>query len=481
MTIGVPIEIDLESVSTNVTDNTREFYSSIRYEFSEGTKFRQASKIYICTQDKPVHTYTDIANHSIGDLVYGDPYAVGSNSLFEVVNGASVPKQPSEYLNETTNAWNYSSWKYRYAEIASSFDSNNQISNTVGGASYTFTKQNDGKVKIVVSFSNGEKYIDYGELFPMVLPFSDEIEAEIVTYQNQTFFVPKFFIETASKVYIKTSVKISTSMTLASEDNTFYNHQFISRIDDFVYLEDTDDMKPFDGKNYSVASSNGTMTYSFDSLSKFNSIVLGNIKANSVTATISKSGTTLKTITKTINVSRDANAILDDDYTTEILYVDSDLSILYDVGCTISLTITNTANVSGTTIYKDIELGTIMLTKSVDAGFSNLSIRNSYKDFSTFEYDTFGNADYVERAKISTYNATVDIEIEKYDMTDRLMKSLGKNIVAIDGSDSMLEGDDVFSATKKIGRVLSYSQNTKVKNNRIDNIAQYSISIEEII
>ena len=120
-----------------------------------------------------------------------------------------------------------------------------------------------------------------------------------------------------------------------------------------------------------------------------------------------------------------------------------------------------------------------------DMGFTNLTLQNTSKDFSVFEYDAWGNAEYLERARVSVYNGTVDVPIEKYDIVDRFFTSLGRKIVVMDGSDNAANATpdsvNIFAATQKIGRVMNFKQNTKIKYNDIDTMANYSFTLEEIV
>lgn len=228
---------------------------------------------------------------------------------------------------------------------------------------------------------------------------------------------------------------------------------------------------PFDGKNYTYATSTTTMTYTVKGTQKFDTIALGRCKADSVTIVFKNSlGVTVNTVTKTIDSSRDTSGNLEKWHTTVIYYATSTV----EANGTVEVTLTGA----------NIELGTLMLGMSVSAGFTKLELQNSFIDYSVYQEDEWGNIDYVSRAKIAVYKGSCDILITNYDMTDRLLTSIGGNLIILNGSDSKNTTPDsqsVFASTQKIGRLFDLSQQTKVKDNGMDNRATYSFTLKETV
>jgi hypothetical protein len=110
-------------------------------------------------------------------------------------------------------------------------------------------------------------------------------------------------------------------------------------------------------------------------------------------------------------------------------------------------------------------------------------LAHSYKDFSVAEYDVWGNLSYVERQRIITYKGTVDVAITDYDKTVRLMTSLGKQLVIVNGSTSKTIAPDsqsIFASTQKIGRFMAFSSQTKIQDNDLGEIAPYTFTLEEL-
>lgn len=245
-------------------------------------------------------------------------------------------------------------------------------------------------------------------------------------------------------------------------------------IPQFALIGSNNIHRPLDGKNYSIASSTGlTMSYSVKCIDGFfDTLALGRVKADSVTATFKlEDGTTITEVTRAIDRKIDTLDNIDGAYANIILYAEQ----VMPVNSIVDITLTAS---TGT-----LELGTIMLGQSLDAGFHRLSLKHSYKDFSTATYDPFGNLDYVEKQRIATYNGNVDIIITDYDRIVRLFTYLGKKLVIVNGSKNKTNAPDsqtVFASTQLIGRFMSFSCRTIENKNDIDPIATYDFTLEEL-
>jgi len=239
----------------------------------------------------------------------------------------------------------------------------------------------------------------------------------------------------------------------------------------FYFLEKLMKFRPFDEKNYTTAIKDTSMTYTVRGLGRFDTLALGRVIADSIDVTFKDSiGNTITQLTKTIDSSRDADGNLENWYTTAIYYSSQSL----EPDSTVEFTLHGDS----------ISLGNVILAQSVDAGFTNLTLKSSYKDLSVLDEDEFGNIAYVERAKISKYEGSVDVPISDYDRVDRLMTSLGAKLIVMNGSDAKNEapnGRNIFASTRKIGRIRGYSQQNKLKGNDIDRMATYTFNLEEIV
>ncbi len=283
-------------------------------------------------------------------------------------------------------------------------------------------------------------------------------------------------------VYMRTNINADVE-TIAIVEYQTTLVTFVKNIKGMAYIRPTLPYNVMDGRNNTLVTVDGNIEYTLIGTNSFDTLAVGNVKGETITVTFIKvDGTVLTPIVSTIDASRDADGNLVDWYTTLIFYSSEVISpvLVGDVMTYGTVIIEIAPAVANDTT----EVGTLMLGMSADAGFSNLAMSHKYKDFSTFEYDQWGQASYIERAKVSTYSGTVDTVVEDYDRTNRLMMSLGRNVVIINGSDedsTQIDGIGIFAATQKIGRFLSFEQKTSIKANDINKKATYSFTIEEIV
>ena len=483
MTIGIPVEIDMNSITSKVHDGTEAFSKFIKQDFPLNKTIQQGNDIYINTGDDVVVADYNVAEHNNyidGTILFGAPYGGAINTLVKVVaTTGEAPKYPNEYAVLPETSSNYNIWRYnsKYLHLGST-PPTGVITIILNDVKWIYSDLYNGFVNIKI-YKGSTLYInnDIPHVISVVKGFKD-IPSELLSTSTPNifdFYVPKMILSNALGWYTRTHLNVPTEFRAVNAVE-LYPVNYVNQINGFTKIQKINKMRPFDGKNYTKATAYGSMQYNLKTLSSFNSIVMGNVKAQSVIISIKNSEGNVVEVLDRENISSsgllDSSGILESSSSTEIFYIQGFSESLYDENYEVEVRLLGTK----------IELGYLMLSKAVDAGFTNLSLKTSYKDFSTFEYDVFGNADYVDRARISTYNATVDIPIENYDMIDRLMTSIGKNIVVIDGSDKFDDTvENVFSSTQKIGRVLSYSQNNKVSNNEIEKIATYSMTIEELV
>lgn len=305
---------------------------------------------------------------------------------------------------------------------------------------------------------------------------NNSIEKDAVYPVSATYdaLMLKTFIRKDSSIFVRTHV------ARYAEFETLQYHAYLpiespTDIPQFTLIGANNTYSPLDSKNYSSAISSGTtMTYTVTcNESGFDTLALGNVKADSVNAVFKQpDGITITTdITRSIDRSIDDLGVIDGATTTVILYATE----VMPVGSTAEITLTISSG--------NVELGTLMLGQSIDAGFHNLALRHTYKDFSVADYDVWGNLDYIERQRIQSYNGQVDIPVTSYDRVLRLFTFLGKKLVIVNGSKSKTAVPDsqtVFASTQKIGRFMSFNQQTIIKDEEMDRDASYSFTLEEL-
>ena len=355
------------------------------------------------------------------------------------------------------------------------------------GNTYIYTLTQSGGIYTFKSSVNG---IESSSVMNNHIDLTESSAEDKAYIAANTTWVAKTLITRPTAWYIR------TSLDMPVETQTITDYQFStvvspSQLTGFTNMGATVQHAPFDDKNYSIATATTTMTYTVQGLVKFDTISLGRVKADTATivftlpvaspdyalwlngvAVLSGGNGIVTTTTRTIESSRDEDDNLEDWYTTEIFYS----AVPMDIDSTVSITLTRATG-------EIVELGTILLGMSVNAGFTHLEMNHSYKDFSIAEYDVWGNLDYVERQRILTYKGNVSIPITSYDRIVRLMSSLGKQLVIVNGSTSKTIAPDsqsVFASTQIIGRFMSFDSNTKIKDGDMDKLAVYSFSLEEL-
>lgn len=347
---------------------------------------------------------------------------------------------------------------------------------TRGGSTYSYTLSYSNGVYTFSTLVNGvassTSVTKYDNLT------LNTLENSAVIGSNGTWLAKTMIIRPLA-IYIRTTIdtSIETKTITAYLLNTVTSP---SQLTGFANMGATSQYLPLDGKNYTkVESTTGSMIYNISTPNKFDTISLGNVKADHINIVFKNAvGDVVATVDKPIETTRDLLGNLPSWVTTLVFYSSAtgnvNDAIVIDGG-SVQITLTSAS---------PIELATLLIGISARAGFTGLELKNEYKDFSTFEYDTFGNVDYVEKAKVSLYSGTVYVPITDYDRTDRLMTSLGQNLMIVNGSDWASCGCDsesIFAATQKIGRFRSFSQSTRIKENDMDKLAQYSFTLEEIV
>lgn len=302
---------------------------------------------------------------------------------------------------------------------------------------------------------------------------ADSIDTIASLYTDGVYYnwLPKTVIVGTDGIYVRTDKNVAAEFDTVV-DPTYAIVLSPAEIEGFTYIEATNDQMPFDDKNYTYAEAENSMEYVVTGAVKFDTIALGRVKADNIVVEFTQFGssTPITTLDRPIDSSRDADGNLEDWHTTTIYYSDEVL----EIGSTVKITLTGTS----------IELGTLMLGMSVAVGFTNLTLSNSFVDYSVIQEDEWGEINYVERAKVAVYKGTADIELDNYDMTDRLLTSIGGKTIILNGSDARNVVSDsvtVFASTKKIGRLFDITQKTKISDNDMDVMATYGFTLKEIV
>ena len=238
----------------------------------------------------------------------------------------------------------------------------------------------------------------------------------------------------------------------------------------WTYDRPSNNFAPLDGKKYTYVSTPNDVTYTVSSAETFDTIAINGLIAREVTFIFTPdSGAPIDPVTIIPNSNMDIDSRLPPAPTTVICYIPID--------------ITGSVQINFKTLEGSVRIGGIALGQSVNAGFTNLTFTNKFKDYSPYEKDQWGNILYIEGVKTNIYTGTVDVELTSYDMINRLMSYIGGNVVILNGSDtkdnSPVDNLHFFASTMLVGRIRNFALKTRLDNKKLAQMATYNFEIEE--
>ncbi len=297
-------------------------------------------------------------------------------------------------------------------------------------------------------------------------------------YDNK--WTGRTFVINDGNLYVRTGNGIDTPETVSV---SVPQYKILANIDEFPqgYWAKTgvvNALAPFDSTSYSYCERYGDSVMYVSADNVFDTISLVGLVAEYVTIRfLDTDNQTIYEITRSIDNRRDIDGRLPDYPTTDTFYC------LGDDGETIDVPKNTIIRVYLSGAYT--RLGGVKVGISTNAGFTNLEFNNEFEDWSPYEKDEqWGTVEYIDGVKTQVYSGTVDVPIKNYDMTNRLMTSIGGNTIILNGSglkdNSVPDSDnDTFASTNIIGRLENFKLKTKLKNKRIDKVATYSFIIRE--
>lgn len=481
MTISVPVAQEL--VATNILDATSFFNPAINMSYPTGSTIQKDGWIWENTGENIVPTvWVSPGNYPDGTVVYKD----GKLQLW-YSSPTQRLAQPEEYTTIDNgkytdgNLFKADTWTNKYVNLGSvplnqTLYDPDFVGLPADASAYLYTTWIDDQgvtqiqANVTPESALGESpySIQAPNIYTELNENTVETKSSLYVHDNKLVGTIGSIFMRGTDMYMRTAVDANTEY-IDVTDGYGVDITSVEQLVGFTKKEPILAMYPFDNKNYTLATKQTTMTYTVKGTKKFDTIALGRIKADSIVVDFKDtSGTVITHLEKTIDGSRDQDGNLDAWHTTVIYYSTE----VMEANSTVEITISGA----------NIELGSLLLGMSVDAGFTNLAISNKYKDFSLFQQNTFGFMDYVEREKVSTYNGSVDIPITDYDRIDRLMTSLGGIVLIVNGSKSKTKSPDsqtVFASTQKIGRLFNFESKTKIEDKDIGRMATYTFRLEE--
>lgn len=509
MTISIPYPAVF--VSSDVTDSTMEFQDLVHNKDNASTcwrtpitpnlEVRDGDWIYIYTGKDTlwIPKYDDTnSNYEIGQLVL-DTSGTSPNvcRIMRITNKKttkgqpSVPLEPEEYTSgHETSLSNWESWTKRYYAHTAGAAINHKVGNlwfTIGwyncpnicnGGGWLWTTHD------LRDTCGSQTYFNSCMKTSSRFKSSTDIRADKFNWgaPGQTK-VPalkmKSMIHRNGYYYYRTWVDIPPEKTPEVDDTTTYTLSEVTspgEIDGFVKLRLVNQLAPFDDKNYTKAEwspSNNKTNFTFDASKNFDTIAIGRVIADSISILIKNPDTGV--ILGTISDYPIDNSIGDNITVEQAVTV-----VLYTVEPYPKRT-----RISVTFNGSKMEVGTLKVGMSIDAGFTNTKFDNWYKDFSPKEQDQWGNITYKNGVRVYMYSGTVDMPTSYYDTISRIFMNIGAQEMIINGSDSFYNTPPnsltIFQSSMMIGRITSFKQSTKTVGGLMDNIATYSFQIEESV
>ena len=313
-----------------------------------------------------------------------------------------------------------------------------------------------------------------------------DIKAEVIYWgspnrskENTLQF--KSIIERGGYFYYRTHLNIPIQYATWTEGTEFqYSYMEVispADIDGFIQKRRTNAHNPFDGKNYTKAVvdtslTEGVATWSMLATEDFDSVAFGGLVCDSIDLKVMDLDGVVQFQLNNYIVDNSVAINSDIDYnSTRILYTKEMMNSEWVIEVTLH----------GATV----EIGEIIGAKSIDAGFSKATFQNKFKDFSPKEQDQWGNWYYIEGVKVHVHSGTVLFKILRYDQLNRLMVLIGGKKMVINGSDSLdnevPDGEKIFDATMMIGRFTRFELDSAEKNKRLGTKGEYIFEVEELV
>lgn len=449
MTIGIPVESIL--VSTSVPYDIDEYNPDYFYE--EKTKVRKDDKIYdaISTGNIAVESYES-------GKYYSENTVVQDNNLFykkqpDTIAAFYIPGNaaPKNYEFRKIVDWHESNVEYYYLKIPEL--------NVEKSLRYTFNENIPQGTSLYRSFNVEIFNVLNGDVF-------------VGTYNvyNSIYDAPvgSYVVLGGSLCYVYGLTNENLTETDKWKVVNNYDDGFNTVL---AYLRPSVKMMPFDPKSYTSVVISGDQNWKLKALGRFNSISLGNLRADHVIVVVKDdSNSTLKWVEKRIDGTIDEN--LEEEAISDIIYLDE----WFLTGTHIEIYING----------QETEIGNIILTASIDSGMTNLKFKHSVKDFSRTQISEIsGYIEYIAGNKIVVYEGSYQIETKYYDRQLRLDKKLTGELIAVDGSDmldnSLADGENTFQSTIMICRVELLEMESEEESNSVSKTSQVDFRFEEVV
>ncbi len=291
------------------------------------------------------------------------------------------------------------------------------------------------------------------------------------------------------QVYKKYNNTLSNTLAWMEITETFNETYNI----DLTYIRKSVKQAPFDTKQYTSVTANN-MTWTIQCNDFFNSVALGGLRAKEVRVTFKtkdeyENNVYVEPIVKQVNSLINTN--VGDEKTTEIIYanktyVDQDYIIIEIIENTHTYTGWTAIGEGEVTKHYGSEIGMIMPAMVYDVGATDISFSHDLKNHDRDQVSSIsGYVDHIRGNRALSHKGTFYIPATSYDEIILIDKKLTNELIAIDGSDNILnthaDNENIFDSTKIIGRVKKITMATKVSNGDIQKTLPINFEFSEVV
>jgi len=307
---------------------------------------------------------------------------------------------------------------------------------------------------------------------------NSSIDLKAVIYNDggsNAAFNPTTYIWQSNGLYVRTHLDVSM------EYETVNLTQFTpltspSDISGFGLLSVTNENKPFDTKSYTVAEISTYGYYKIRVDSKFDAVTLAHLKCATFSVIFKNSldEVVFSLMDQVTDGTIDSRNEHDNEYTTEIIYnMPTGVRTTIDSGFI-------EVHLYGT----NIEVGTLFPLLSIDAGYTDLEVDGTIRDYSPYKEGVGGVIDYIPGIAAVQLGVTFFEKTADFSRSLRRATSLKRKMVAIDASDSYNSAENatkgIFNAMKMVGRMSNVSIKLEKKNGRLSDMAKVTATLLEV-
>ncbi len=500
MTLGIPGAFSFQS--SNVTDGALTMDELVEncearvidpgmqvqhddwvYEYSEDTSFTPA---VWSTSGQTAGIY------QIGDIL------LMNCKLVKVVGKSGTglvehrrPKEPDQYdgFDYTMRA---EEWSHRYIKVSSKTQCGWLEKTWLNNVSFQYYMQWSPQLNSNYWTIRDLRIANTCELYKKAITQSPkydagtDIMAQVITWGRSGLkplpgVLIRSLVERGGNYYLRTNLNLPLQyeywITGSAYQYAYADVTSPADINGFKQKRRINCLNPFDGKNYTKTvydtnEHNQEATWTLLTGEDLDSIAFGRVICDTINVRITDADGVLLFEFNNYEIDNSIAPNRNEEYaTTAIIYTDNTIP----AGSVILVTLKGGI----------ISIGEIMPASKLEAGMTNFTFKNKFKDFSPKEQDQWGNWYYTDGVRVQVHSGTVDLPITSYDQLNRLMMMIGGQKVIINSSDSinndLPDSRDIFSATMMIGRFTTFELSTNTKNKQIGNFATYNFTVEELV